>query len=150
MGQLSGAMACGEAWAGTGRPRPIGPDANCKTNGKIRFGLSTDGMSPFREMRNPHSTWPVIMCIFNLPPWLCHKQKYLFLTTLISGPKQASNDIDAFLEPLMEDMYKLWEYGVTMWDEYNKQHLNLKAIIFYTINDNPTRLSLTWQVKGKT
>jgi hypothetical protein len=22
----------------------------------IRFGLSTDGMNPFREMRNPHST----------------------------------------------------------------------------------------------
>jgi hypothetical protein len=50
----------------------------------------------------------------------------------------------------MEDMQKLWEYGVTIWDEYNKQHFNLNAIIFYTINDNPARLSLTWQVKGKT
>jgi hypothetical protein len=33
----------------------------------IMFGLSMDGMNPFGEMRNPHSTWPVIMCIFNLP-----------------------------------------------------------------------------------
>jgi hypothetical protein len=49
----------------------------------------------------------------------------------------------------MEDMKKLWEFGVTIWDEYNKQHLNLKAIIFYTINDNPACLSLTGQVKGK-
>jgi hypothetical protein len=39
----------------------------------IRFGLSTDGMNPFGEMRNPHNMWPVIMCIFNLLPWLCHK-----------------------------------------------------------------------------
>jgi hypothetical protein len=39
----------------------------------IRFGLSTDGMNPFREMRNPHNMWPIIMCIFNLPIWLCHK-----------------------------------------------------------------------------
>jgi hypothetical protein len=70
----------------------------------IRFGLSTDGLSPFREMWNPDSTWPVIMCIFNLPPWLCHKRNYLLLTTLISGPKQAGNDIDVFLESLMEDM----------------------------------------------
>jgi hypothetical protein len=38
----------------------------------IRFGLNTDGMNPFGEMMNPHSTWPVIMCIYNLPPW-CHK-----------------------------------------------------------------------------
>jgi hypothetical protein len=49
----------------------------------------------------------------------------------------------------MDDMRKLWEYGVTMWDEYIKQYFNLKAIIFYTINDNPTRLSLTGYVKGK-
>jgi hypothetical protein len=64
-------------------------------------------MSPFGEMRNPHSTWLVIMYIFNLPPWLCHKWKYLLLATLISGPKQVGNDIDVFLEPFMEDMQKL-------------------------------------------
>jgi hypothetical protein len=72
------------------------------------------------------------------------------LTTLISGPKQAGNDINVFFEPLVEDMQKLWEYGVTIWDEYNKQHFNLKAIIFYTINDNPAYLSLTGQIKEKT
>jgi hypothetical protein len=65
------------------------------------------------------------------------------LTTLIFGPKQAGNEIDVFLEPLMEDMSKLWEYRVTIWDDCNKQHFNLKANIFYTINDNLTRLSLT-------
>jgi hypothetical protein len=101
-------------------------------------------------MRNPYSTWPVIMCIYNIPPWLCHKRKYLLLTTLISGPKQADIDIDVSLEPLMEDMQKLWEHGVNVWDEYKKEHFNLKAIIFCMINDNPACLSLTGQVKGKT
>jgi hypothetical protein len=84
------------------------------------------------------------------PPWLCHKRKYLLLTTLISGPKHAGIDIDVFLEPLMEDMHKLREYEITIWDEYNKQHFNLKSIIFYIINDNLTHLSLIGQVKGKT
>jgi hypothetical protein len=32
------------------------------------------------------------------------QMKVSFLTTLISSPKQAGNDIDVFLEPLMEDM----------------------------------------------
>jgi hypothetical protein len=50
----------------------------------------------------------------------------------------------------MADMQKLWEYGVTMWDEYSRRHFNLKAIIFYMINDNPARLSLIGQVKGMT
>jgi hypothetical protein len=45
----------------------------------IKFGLSTDEMSPFGEMRNLHSTWSVIMCIFNLPPWLCQKMKVSFI-----------------------------------------------------------------------
>jgi hypothetical protein len=116
----------------------------------IRFGLSTDGMNPFREMRNPYSTWSIIMCIFNLPPWLCHKRKYLLLTTLTSGPKQAGIGIDVFLERLMEEMQKLWEHGVNVWDEYRKQHFNLKPIIFCTINDNPACLALIGQVKGKT
>jgi hypothetical protein len=31
----------------------------------IRFGPSTNEMNSFREMRNPHSTWPIIMCIYN-------------------------------------------------------------------------------------
>jgi hypothetical protein len=81
---------------------------------------------------------------------LCHKQKYLLLTTLISGPKQASIDIDVFLEPFMEDMQRLWEHGVNIWDEYKKEHFNIKVIILYTINDNPALLSLIGQVKGKT
>jgi hypothetical protein len=50
----------------------------------------------------------------------------------------------------MKDMQKLWEFGVTMWDEYNRRLFNLKAIIFYMINDNPARLALIGQVKGKT
>jgi hypothetical protein len=50
----------------------------------------------------------------------------------------------------MEDMQKLWEHRLNVWDEYKKEHFNLKAIIFYTINDNPARLALIGQVKGKT
>jgi hypothetical protein len=50
----------------------------------------------------------------------------------------------------MEDMQKLWEHGVNVWDEYKKEHFNLKAIIFCTINDNSARLALTGYVKGET
>jgi hypothetical protein len=38
---------------------------------------------------------------------LCHKRKYLMLSILIQGLKQAGIDIDVFLEPLMEDMAKV-------------------------------------------
>jgi hypothetical protein len=53
----------------------------------IRFALSTDGMNPLGENRTVHSTWPVIIVMYNIPTWLCHKRKYLTLSILIQGPK---------------------------------------------------------------
>jgi hypothetical protein len=53
----------------------------------------------------------------------------------ISRPKQPSNDIDVFLEPLMEDMKVLWEDRVKMMDASLKKKFTLNAIIFVTITD---------------
>jgi hypothetical protein len=89
--------------------KPFGSESR-----NIRFTLSIDGMNPFVENRTVHSTWPVILAMYNLPTWLCHKRKYLMLSILIRGLKQAGTDIDVFLEPLMEDMAKLWNEGVRM------------------------------------
>jgi hypothetical protein len=36
----------------------------------VRFTLSTDGLNPFAERSSKHSTWPVILTIYNLHPWL--------------------------------------------------------------------------------
>jgi hypothetical protein len=84
----------------------------------IRFALSTDGMNPFGENRTVHSTWSIKLMMYNIATWLYHKRKYLMLSILIQGPKQPGIDIDVFLEPLMEDMTKLWNEGVHMWDQY--------------------------------
>jgi len=70
----------------------------------IRFGLSTDGMNPFGEQSSGHSTWPVTLCIYNLPPWLCMKRKFIMMPVLIPSPKQPGNDIDVYLKPLIEDL----------------------------------------------
>ena len=51
--------------------------------------------------------------------------------------------MDVFLEPLMEEMKKLWEEGVAMWDEFRKEVFTLKAMIFVAINDYPTLFSLS-------
>jgi hypothetical protein len=39
----------------------------------IRFTLSTDGMNTFDEISSKHIIWPVILTIYNLPPWLMQK-----------------------------------------------------------------------------
>ena len=65
------------------------------------FGLSADGINPFGEQSSDHSTWPVTLCIYNLPPWLCMKRKFIMMPVLIQGPKQPGNDIDVYLRPLV-------------------------------------------------
>ena len=105
----------------------------------IMFGLSTDGMNPFDMVRTNHSSWPMMICIYNLPPWLCMKRAYLQLAVMIQGPKQPGNDIDVYLEPLMDYLQKLWNDGLTVWDEYTKKHCLVKGMLLNTITDLPGR-----------
>jgi hypothetical protein len=49
----------------------------------IRFALSANGMNPFGENRIVHSTWSVILTMYNILTWLCHKRKYLILSIII-------------------------------------------------------------------
>ena len=39
----------------------------------VRLGLSSDGFNPFCVMSTTHSTWPMLLIPYNLPPWLCMK-----------------------------------------------------------------------------
>ncbi|XP_071676619.1 uncharacterized protein [Lolium perenne] len=112
----------------------------------LRFGLSTDGMNPFGEQSCSHSTWPVTLCIYNLPPWLCMKRKFIMMPVLIQGPKQPGNDIDVYLQPLFEELLQLWSKpGVHAWDEYKQESFNLRALLFVTINDWPALSNLSGQ-----
>ena len=91
------------------------------------LGLSTDGMNPFGEQSCIHSTWPVTLCIYNLPPWFCMKRKFIMMPVLIQGPKQPDNDTDVYLRPLVDELLQLWaEPGVRVWDEHKKRDLTFE------------------------
>jgi hypothetical protein len=47
-------------------PKEFGDEAR-----NVRFALSTNGMNPFGDLSSSHNTWPVILTIYNLPPYLC-------------------------------------------------------------------------------
>jgi hypothetical protein len=69
----------------------------------LSFALSTDGFNPFGDQSSSHSTWPITLCIYNLPLWLCMKRKFIMMSVLIQGLKQPGNDIDAYLRPLLRN-----------------------------------------------
>nr|KYP32182.1 hypothetical protein KK1_047183 [Cajanus cajan] len=72
----------------------------------LRPGLASDGMNLFGNLSTNHSSWPVLLSIYNLPS--C---------------------------PLIEDLRILWEEGVDVFDGYRQQSFKLYAMIFCTIND---------------
>ena len=46
----------------------------------VRLGLAVDGFNPFGIMSTSHSTWPVMLVPYNLPPWLCMKRSFFILS----------------------------------------------------------------------
>jgi hypothetical protein len=85
-------------------------------------------MNPFMNS-STDSTWPIMLMILNLPPWLCNKQKYIMISRLILGPQQPGIDIDTYFRPLVEDLKELWyNDGVQVCDEHTHEYFGLKAI----------------------
>ena len=106
-------------------------------------------MNPFGNLSTNHSSWPVLLMIYDLPPLLCMKRKYIMLSMMILGPRQLGNDIDVYLTPLIEDMRKLWVDRVDVYDANQGETFKLHAMIFCTINDFPAYGNLSgYSVKG--
>ncbi|KAL0556379.1 hypothetical protein IC582_004892 [Cucumis melo] len=105
----------------------------------IRSALSADGINnPHGEMSSKYSCWPVVIVIYNPPPWLCMKRKFMMLSMLISGPRQPKDDIGKYLAPLTKDLKILWESGVECYDANLEEIFNLRVVLLWTINDFPT------------
>jgi hypothetical protein len=80
----------------------------------IRIAMSNDGLNS-----SAHGTWPIVLTILNLPPWLWNKQKYIMISRLVPGPQQLGNDIDTYFRAMVEDLKELWyNDGVQVWDEH--------------------------------
>jgi len=75
----------------------------------VRLGLPSDGFNPFQNCSAKHSTWPVMLIPYNLPPWICMNQTSLILSMIIPGPSSPGNDIDVYLEPLIDELLELWK-----------------------------------------
>ncbi|BFG30463.1 hypothetical protein CerSpe_167370 [Prunus speciosa] len=101
----------------------------------LRLALSSDGFNPHSSLSSRYSCWPVMLVTYNLPPWLCMKRKFMMLTLLISGPKQPGNDIDVYLEPLIDDLKSLWDEIRGVYDAHIREYFTLRGVLLWTIND---------------
>ena len=50
------------------------------------------------------------------------KRSYIQMPLLIQGPRQPGNDIDVFLEPVIDELVEMFKKDVPdVWDEYKKE-----------------------------
>lgn len=69
------------------------------------------------------------MTPYNLPPWMCMKKPYMFLTVIAPGPRNPKQKIDLYLQPLVQELKWLWEFGVETFDVSTKQNFQLRAAL---------------------
>jgi hypothetical protein len=72
------------------------------------------------------------------------------MSMIIPGPKSAGNNIDVYLQPLIDELLVLWEDGAEAYVVATKQNFMLYACVLWTINDYPAYAMLSgWSIKGK-
>ncbi|XP_021733288.1 uncharacterized protein LOC110700108 [Chenopodium quinoa] len=103
----------------------------------VRLGLASDGFNPFGGLRSDYSIWPVVVVVYNLPPWMCMKQPHTILSLLIPGKSGPENNIDVYLQPLIEELKDLWETGAQTYDASRNEYFQMCASLLWTINDFP-------------
>ncbi|XP_071739834.1 uncharacterized protein [Rutidosis leptorrhynchoides] len=121
-----------------------------KESRNVRLGLVSDGFNPFGNMSNSYRTCPVVLIPYNLPPWMCMKKPYFMLTLLIPGPSAPGNNIDVYLEPLVDELKLLWDHRVETYDSSTNSNFQMRAGMVWTISDFSAFTNLSgWSTKGK-
>ncbi|XP_063950089.1 uncharacterized protein LOC135152874 [Daucus carota subsp. sativus] len=117
----------------------------------IRLGLATDGFNPFGPTgKKTYSVWPIVVVVYNLPPSMCMKKPYMFMTDIVPGPNSIGKDINVCLRPLIDELKILWNTGIETYDQSLKQNFTMRAALMWTISDYPAMSMISgWSGKGK-
>ncbi|KAL1371645.1 hypothetical protein AAHE18_01G148200 [Arachis hypogaea] len=116
----------------------------------VRLGLCADGFTSFGQSGKQYSCWPIIVTPYNLPPSMCMKTPYMFLSMIIPGPRIPKTRIDVYLQPLIDELKLLWEDGVLTYDIHSKSNFVMRAALLWTISDFPAYGMLSgWMTAGR-
>ncbi|XP_025616786.1 uncharacterized protein [Arachis hypogaea] len=108
----------------------------------LRLGLASDDFNPFQTMNVAHNTWPIVLMVYNVSPWMSMKSEYCMFSLLIPGPCSPGNNIDIFLQPLIEELTELWELEIDTYDSFKKETFRMYAALLWKINDFPAQKTI--------
>lgn len=74
----------------------------------VRIQQAFDGFNPFSNKTSTYNLWPVILTLYNMPPWALMDMTNYLMSSLILGPTSLGKDFDVFLKPLVDELKGLW------------------------------------------
>ena len=105
----------------------------------VRLGLCSDGFSLFGQFGKTYSCWLIILTLYNLPPGICKKREFMFLTVQIPSPSNPRHKIDVF--NCLNSMFLTFLIPLGMCkkrefiDVSMRQNFLMKVALMRTIND---------------
>jgi hypothetical protein len=101
----------------------------------MRLKLCTDGFNPFGSFVAPYYCWPVILTVYNLPPGMCMRLKFMFLSMVIPGSSNPGQNIDVCLRSLIDELTQLWSSGTLTYDISRKHNFVMRAALLLIIKN---------------
>ena len=86
----------------------------------VRPAMAVDVFNPFGILSGIHSVWPIVLVTYKFPPWLCMKMSFCLLSLLIPSPNKPGNDIDVYLEPVVNELKLTWDEGARTYDAHSR------------------------------
>jgi hypothetical protein len=74
----------------------------------MSLGLCTNRFNLFELFVALYSCWPVILTIYNLPPRIFMRSKFMFLSIVNPDPSSPGKNIYACLRPLIDELKQPW------------------------------------------
>lgn len=96
------------------------------------FSLNVDWFQPFKHVTD--SVGAIYLSILNLPRNLRYKQENVILCGIIPGPKEPK-DLNAYLQPLIQELLLLWEGIVFDISPYDQ--IQVRAALLCITSDLP-------------
>ena len=77
------------------------------------------------------------------------KEPFIFMSLLILDPKASDNEIDVYLQSLIDDLKEQWENRVQTYDSVSQKNFKLHASNLWIINNFSAYENLSeWSTKG--
>jgi hypothetical protein len=78
-----------------------------------------------------------MLTVYNLPPGICMRLEFMFLSMVIPSPSISGRNIDVYLRPLIDELTQLWSSRALTYDISRKQNFVMRAALMWIINDFP-------------